>query len=242
MKKVSFLILLIFSANLTASETWKYKIKYLGISVADVVFEHEEKMQSISVRANSAGFATIFQKMDNSYQVDYSADFLPQIYRKKTDQKDFFENLTMNYHHKKLFATANDSIHNEIRTYEIFESTRDFFSALYYLCENGKDKGEFFLDAREVMWKATYKKVTNEKIKIDKHKKMTDVYEIGFEKLSDKKMRRSDLLTNNLVNEKNKLYFWITADEKRIPVLAKYKMSPFSVSWEIVNLKEIYAE
>ena len=44
---------------------------------------------------------------------------------------------------------------------------------------------------------------------------------------------RSDMLTNNLVNEERSLLFWFSDDEQRLPLKAKFIMKPFAVVWKL---------
>jgi len=61
----------------------------------------------------------------------------------------------------------------------------------------------------------------------------TNLVEISFKPIDNTTGLRSDMLTNNLVNETNVLNFWFTDDEYQIPVRATYNMRPFNVNWTI---------
>ena len=58
-----------------------------------------------------------------------------------------------------------------------------------------------------------------------------------FNYLNDEK-ERSDMLTNNLVNEERSLVFWFSDDEQRLPLKAKFKMKPFAVVWKLNSYTE----
>jgi len=58
---------------------------------------------------------------------------------------------------------------------------------------------------------------------------------LTFQKISKGEEENSDMLTNNLVNEKRALYFWLSNDERKIPLKAKFMMKPFSVTWKLEN-------
>ena len=237
MKKFNILCILFVQITLiSAIETLDYRISYLGVCVADVEIVHSSQNKTIDVLATSSGFSSIFQSMKNYYSVNYKSDFIPKTYRKITDQADFFENLTMTYSDNNQ-ACVIDSLKNESRNYDISPNNRDFFSALFFLRFTEDRSGEIYLDAREVNWKASFSLEKTEDIEVDNIEYHTNMYKITFEKLSDKKAIRSDIFTNNLVNEDNILYFWITNDSKRIPIIAKYKMKPFSVMWTLKNGK-----
>jgi len=57
------------------------------------------------------------------------------------------------------------------------------------------------------------------------------VVEVCFSRISQTQKERSDMLTNNLVNEDNVLTLWISTSDQRIPLKARYSMKPFAVFW-----------
>ena len=83
-----------------------------------------------------------------------------------------------------------------------------------------------------------YKLIKKESIKTVLGKKDALVIELDFEKISTSNKENTDMLTNNLVDEDKNLIFWISDDDKRIPLKAKFTMKPFAVSWELLKYEE----
>ena len=233
LRTIVVLILFVVVAELYSLETLNYKIVYLGVDIVNVEIRHSSEKKFIDITASTDGLLSSLHELNNSFYVDYQNNFLPLKYKKHTNQKNFFENLTFDYFHQELFTTVIDSIKSEKRNYAIFPETRDFFSALYYLRYTDEKSGEIFLDARETNWKTNFTFEETEIIELHGQKYFTNRIKLNFQKLSDKEPPKSDMLTNNLVNEDNTLYFWITTDAERLPIKAKYKMKPFSVFWEL---------
>ena len=114
------------------------------------------------------------------------------------------------------------------------KNSRDFFSSLLFLRKiNGLKFEKIYLDANKIIWSADLTLMKKEKISTQIGTFECNKYQIKFKKISNEKKERSDILTNNLVNEKGILYFWITDDKYKIPVLAKYMCKPFPVYWKI---------
>ena len=113
--------------------------------------------------------------------------------------------------------------------------SRDFFSALLYLSNHVQDKGDLWLDANRLIWKASYVSVGREILKTPLGKTPAIKLKMTFRKISPEPKENTDMLTNQLVNEDNTLYLWISDDGRNLPLKAKYERKPFPVYWEIVS-------
>ncbi|MDY6915887.1 MAG: DUF3108 domain-containing protein [Candidatus Cloacimonadota bacterium] len=213
-------------------------IRYLGIPVVKVLMHTTE--DSVWVHAKSTKLASIAANMDNIYTINYQNDFIPKKYRKKIDQKDYSENRITYYDRENMIARRISKIDSaKNTTYNITADTRDFFSALSFLRFTKKSSGTITLDANRLLWQANYKSIKKENLKTSLGKIDCNKYEIEFVKDTKKNRERSDMLTNNLVDEDKKLYLWITDDSRGIPVKAQFKMSPFSVYWFITQYENL---
>ena len=208
-------------------------LQFIGVKMVKAVFE--KKANIISISAVSTPWANISVKMNNDYIIEFTADYLPEKYTKKIRQKGYAEDRFTIYDRKNLIATRTSILDSaKSCVYPIQSETRDFFSALYFLRKNArKGDGKLFLDANRVLWKASYKILGKKEIKTILGKLKTIKVRVDFEKISPQEKERSDLLTNNLVNEKKPLFLWFSDDERGIPVKAKYPVSPFYIIWKL---------
>jgi hypothetical protein len=225
-----------------ALERLNFTIDYIGIETVKVNMKHMKMGNEgiIEVHAKSKKFASYLADIDNYYRLDYSDDFVPDLYMKKVEQKGYREDRVVSYNHINNTAFRTSSIYPEKeKRYSTNSNSRDFFSSLFYLRYMDEQEAELNLDVASIPWICHIKRVEDEKIKTFSGKRRCRKFKINFEKIDKQKRERTDMLTNNLVREENTLYFWITDDDQRIPVKAEYQMAPFSVYW---NLKEYEKE
>lgn len=238
MKKIVTFLCLLSTFYAFSLEKIKLSIRYLGIPVVNVSMQTSS--DSLIVHAESTALASLAADMNNSYMINYENNFLPKTYKKIIEQKDYQENRVTSYNRKEQTAkrvSFIDSTQNV--NYPILQHTRDFFSALSYLRHAQKESGTIILDANKLLWSSKFKLLKTETLKTKIGKIKCDKYLVEFSKLSNKKRERSDMLTNNLVDEEKKLYLWLTKDNKRIPVKAKFQMSPFSVYWHLTEYENL---
>lgn len=233
--KLLFILFFIIFFNLKA-EKIHLSIRYLGLKVVNILMEDSEN--KISIYGQSTALANIAAKLDNSYFVEYEPDYLPINYSKKIVQKNYFEDRITYYNRENSTAKMTSFLDSSKDCeYKIKPSTRDFFSSLFFL-RNQEQSGEMWVDANQITWKVKYEFIGKETINCAIGKIDARIVKITCEKYSDENPKRSDMLTNNLVNEKNVLYFWFTDDEKSIPVKARYSMKPFPVIWKIESYEK----
>ena len=235
MKKLhrNITIFLLFSISLIFSQEFNLSIRYLGIPVVRV--QVTDDGSELKVTAKATTFASIAARMDNTYISKYTGDYLPITFRKIIKQNNYAEDRIINYDRSVLIARRTSNLNPELsKEYPIDCSSRDFFSALFFL--RGKldeTGGELYLDANSLIWKATYKIVKKEIIRTTFGKIETIKVKLDFSNINGLEKERSDMLTNNLVTEEKSLYFWFTNDEQHIPVKAKFEMKPFPVTWTL---------
>lgn len=238
MKKITILFLLLGTTILFCIEKMQLSIRYLGIPVVDVSMETSS--DRLVVQAESTALASLAADMNNSYIINYEDNFLPKSYKKIIKQKDYRENRITSYNRKDQTANRVSFIDSTLSVhYPILPDTRDFFSALSYLRYVQQESGTITLDANKLLWSAKFRLLKNETLKTNIGKIKCDKYLVEFTKLTDAKRERSDMLTNNLVDEEKQLYLWLTKDNKRIPVKVKFQMSPFSVYWHLTEYENL---
>jgi len=231
------IILVIIQSNLFA-EKLELTVRFIGIKVAKVSMIDQEN--TLEIKAVSTSIASLATKMNNLYISQYENDYLTISYKKKIQQRDYHEDRITDFDHKNRTATRKSNLNPKLnKYYNIEPGTRDFFSALYFLRFNFKsNSGYLYIDANTLNWKCNYRLVKTEKIKTYLGKKDCLKIAITFSKFSNREPERSDLLTNNLVNEDIELLFWFTNDDLRLPVKAKFMMKPFPVVWVLENFKD----
>ena len=236
--KSSLSALIILLSFNVAAEVIDLSIRYLGIRVVDVTMS-DDKECVLNITAKATPFASIASNMDNFYSSVYRGNYLPDQYRKRIDQKDYFEDRIVDYDRENLIARRVSFIDSSrTSTYQIMKESRDFFSALFSLRSEEAESGILWLDAGTSIWKGYFTLLEIEKISTVMGKRRARKYQITFDKISSHKQERSDMLTNNLVDEEKSLYLWITDDEQAIPVKAKFRMKPFSVTWKLEHYEE----
>ncbi len=238
MKKYKILIVLLFMIFHLYGEKLKFSIQYLGISVANVQFLYNN--HSLQVEATSSGITKFLaDKLDNHYQIEFEDNCLPSVYKKIINQDKYKENSVTKYHRSDKNAVYFDSLTQYSNQFLIENETRDFFSALSYLRKTDlNNKGNISIDSNQILWKAQYHKIGIEENSSIFGKIKTAKVQIKFIRIDHKKKKKSDLLTNNLVNEKNVLFFWFTDDDKQIPIKAEYVTFPFSVTWVLTDYEK----
>jgi len=230
--KLIIFILFIIPVFLLA-ETIDLSIKYLGFSVVNVTMINEDS--TLTVNARSTFIASIASDMDNSYRSVYAGNFLPVTYEKNIDQGDYFEDRIIEYNRQTLTAKRVSNISPDRNCeYPINTESRDFFSALFYLRHAiDEQTGELWVDANKLIWRVEYSVVGKDRISTKFGKKSAIKVKLNFQNYLNEEKERSDMLTNNLVNEERSLLFWFSDDEQRLPLKAKFMMKPFAVVWKL---------
>ncbi len=232
---IGLLLLLCFAIN---AEVMDFSIGYLGIGVVDV--RMTDRDHCLTVTAKSTSVAGIFAEMDNTYISEYGEDYLPLRYSKDVRQDGYCEDRTTRYERDSLTAYRVSRIDSARSiSYPIKAQSRDFFSALFYLRWANLDSLRSVpLDANSLVWTARIAREETEEIGTILGKVTATCVRIDFTRSSDREKERSDMLTNNLVNEEVPMYIWLTCDERRIPIKAKFDSSPFSVTWKLTGYTE----
>jgi len=229
-KKNLLIIFILVLSSFCFAEHLQMSIRYLGLKVVNV--DMIDNDYTLTITAKATGLGSIASNMDNQYQSSYQGEYLPDKYSKVIYQKKYSENRIINYNRNNLKAERRSRISQDLDLqYPIMADSRDFFSALYYIRRHLDEPSTIYLDANSLIWKADYRVVKKERINTILGKQEAFVVEVAFQKISQTARERSDMLTNNLVNEDNVLTLWISDSKERLPLKAKYSMKPFAVYW-----------
>jgi len=217
-------------------EQMNFDIKYLNISVAKLHFSlHENELMVKAKSTNITSFLT--DNIDNLYVVSYRDEYIPVVYKKMIKQEKYKENSTTIYHDNS--ADYLNTIKNENFKYAVSQDSREIFTALFYLRNlDLQNQNTINLDVNRNHWQVRSGFVKKCQINTILGKKKSILVKLDFKKIKGAVKIKSDILTNNLVNEKNSLYFWFSDDQYRIPLKAEYQTSPFSVTWLLTNYQK----
>jgi len=232
-KSKAILLTFFFIPVILFAEHFKVSISYLGFTAVNVTITDKDSI--LTVNAKASLIASIASNMDNNYISNYVDNYLPVKYKKIIDQGDYFEDRIVEYDRENLLAKRTSKISSKINcVYPIKAGSRDFFSALFYLRKAlTKPRGSFFVDANKLIWKVNYEVLEHENIRTKFGRKKAIKVRLNFNNYSGKEKERSDMLTNNLVDENRELIFWFSDDELRLPLKAKFMMKPFAVVWKL---------
>jgi hypothetical protein len=233
------LIFVVASWGQLFGETYNYRISCLGIRVVDINIMNNFAKDTgvLRVQADTYYITPIFPFLHNVYTTKYEDGFLPVTYEKHIDQRKYFEDRLYTYDQKNNTATLVDRLKKQKIYYPIMAESRDFFSALLYIASHLKDKDEVWLDANRLIWKATYVQEGREILKTPLGKIPAIKLKMRFKKISPEPQENTDMMTNQLVNEENTLYLWISDDSRHLPLKARYERKPFPVYWELITYK-----
>ncbi|MCB5251289.1 MAG: DUF3108 domain-containing protein [Candidatus Cloacimonadales bacterium] len=235
MKNKDFILIFLFNLLILAlsSEEMIFNINYIGIPVSKL--EIHDKNNVLKINAKSTTITNFLsEEINNTYEINYSEDYLPLIYKKQINQVKFRENSITTY--KQNSATYYDSISKIEDFYQTEQDSREIFTALFYIRYlNLKEKQTINIDVNRNLWKVETKFVNYSTLNSPIGKKQCFLIKLSFKKVLYRNDYKSDILSNNLVSDINNLYFWITNDAQRLPLKAKYDMSPFSVIWLLTN-------
>ena len=220
-------------------EKFKVNITYLSLpmSSAEISLTKIDSIQNISVNASSRSIVTAFYKIDNQYLSVCENDFHPKKYEKNILQGDFKEKKLILFNSKDSSVIIKDLLKGTEKTISPvadFNEIYDIFSALFHIRFAGqKTDCSLFCFANCNIWKVKFSYLGRDILDFSEKEYKTLKYLVEFKQISKNNSSRTDILTNNLVNEKHHLILWFSDDELRLPIKAKYVMFPFSVYWHL---------
>lgn len=233
-----FLILnVVFAAHL---QIYNYSVTYVGIPVTSVSVSREygKSPQTISAHATSSGIASAFFKVNNTYTSYCDSLFRPYSFKKNISQQNLSDQKTVKFQKMDDRITIYNNC-TRSGSYEIStqEQTYDLISFAFAAAQKGNEEKTFSVISDFDIWEFKLICLGEEYIATAGEKLICDKYRIKMKKLQDNQLYcPTDVLTNNLFGEKNKLFVWYSADKRRIPVKMKFKKFLFNV---VLRLEEI---
>ena len=136
------------------------------------------------------------EEINNTYEINYSEDYLPLIYKKQINQVKFRENSITTY--KQNSATYYDSISKIEDFYQTEQDSREIFTALFYIRYlNLKEKQTINIDVNRNLWKVETKFVNYSTLNSPIGKKQCFLIKLSFKKVLYRNDYKSDILSNN---------------------------------------------
>ncbi|MGB4309825.1 MAG: hypothetical protein WBI94_06060 [Candidatus Cloacimonadaceae bacterium] len=224
------LLLALLGGSLQAA-TMDYKVKALGLEVVSLRISKEPKSLSIFVKSLIQN--KIFPYVDNSYRINYDANYFPST----TERKVINKKTNCNYYTRYNYAAGSAQMttsDKQNQRYSINRHTRELFSLIMMFCDGKGKAGTYELDANGSMWKARAKYLGASKISTKAGDFQTQGWSFSFSSETHTKPPYVDTLTHNIFSPKNKTEFWV--DNKGTLVKAKVTRGLLSASWELVSV------
>jgi len=242
LKKILILSVIVFSiTNLirAADEKYYYSVSYLGIPVTSVKVEinKDEALQNITAHATSKGIASAFFKVDNEYTTFCDSTYRPYLFKKSVTQQNLKDYKTINFRSgKNLINVKNSFTKSGEFEFQTKETIYDLISFSFAAAHKDSSKKSFSVISDFDVWNFELISMGDEYISTTGKKYICDKYRVKMTKIIDNAVAApTDVLTNNLFGENNKLYIWYSADKTKIPVKMKFKKFLFNVVLMLQN-------
>lgn len=213
------------------------RITYLGVAVAEgkILYTQNNSLCRINAYATSKGIISALYNIDNRYISICDSNLIPYQYEKYIEQDNFQEKKEIVFDRRGGIAQINNKLHNTLIRVPIALDTRDLFSTLFAASKKiPMENFSFNCFADYNIWKVTFSYHTRENIRLGNKTLPCLKYSAEYRKIIDNNIdSRTDILTNNIFNEKSKIFFWFSEENPYIPVMVQYKMFPFSVYWKM---------
>jgi len=216
-----------------------YGVTYLGIPVTKVkvTLEKNNSLKNINAHASSSGVAAAFFKVNNNYTTYCDSLYRPYLFKKSIVQQNLMDYKTTKFQPDEDKITVyNEFTESGLSNIPMEKPTYDLIS-FAFAAANCENDSSFLVISDFDIWRFNLVYLDEEYISAAEQNFICDKYQIKMKKIIDNPTEApTDVLTNNLFGENNKLYVWYSADERRIPVMMKFKQILFSV---VLKLKSI---
>jgi len=255
MRTISFLLLLLISINLNAQNNavqagerlnfnLSYKMSGIMNDIARVTMETSEIKTKKSTLLKLKCNAATFSKWDNYFKIrDLYESYVnpntltPYLYKREINEGGHYKFVKYNYNYKtktvkslirKKSKNFESGFWDRKNTVKLSSGTKDIVATIYKLRSldihkasvGASDRFKVLFDNTEV--KFTFKLLGKETINTAIGKKECYKLAIG-------------LSESNILKGKNSNILWLTADENKVPVYAKFKVAIGSGELKIVS-------
>lgn len=225
-----------------AGERLTFDVKAMGIKAVDVVFEviGKDTLKDFPVyhiRCTTQTipiFSKLIYNVNNVYEVYVDQEtLLPRNFSRKIRQgkEDHYDQDIY------FWIEKNAAYYDKNYAMKIPDATFEFFSAFYYLRQRADlSIGDTLrLDALsdKSLWQIDIVAEAKETIEVSDEEYETVRYKFDFSTDEDEKSlenRPPDLFLKNIFGGDGTAHLWLSDDEKRIPVKAEFKRSPYTLS------------
>lgn len=222
------------SGETQRQETYVYSFQYLGLTVAegtitisDTLMDDGTSGKYMKTRATSLTAASVLFRIDNKYStlID-TATCLPLLYTKNIEQTNLSQGCHFQFDQKNLCILSAEG-----EKISLAAPTHNFFSALYYMMNHTFQPKEILrlpVYAAGNIWEVRAEALKTEMIATSIGTYRTVQVEIEFHRPSNfqEQTRKTDVLTNRLLQEDVKTYLWFSATENGVVVKAEYELFP----------------
>lgn len=218
---------------LPAGEKIDYSLSYLGMPIGLAQFTISDS--TIVAKAKSSALSSITARFEYQYTINYVGTFLPLTSHKTAKQENLDEDKTFIWNHTQKTASMLEK-NGTKKEYIIPFNTRDFFTGMFFFART--DSSSSYFDINGIVYRGELIFLKKETIKTALGKKSAQKCKIRFEKISLAQRTKSDMLTNNIVKEKNTLYIWFSGETPKIPLKIEFEQPLFNIHWSIKNYEE----
>jgi len=221
----------VFASDSVIKARFVYDIYWSGIKAGEAALSYENTTEGITItsRAQSAPFISVFYKVDDISQSILAPDGHPSKYTvkihegsRKRNKVTYFSAKPESSAQKVIFT---DKLNNERVEFNLERPAFDPLSAAYEISRRTLKVGQpEYIDIFD------NKKIFN-----------TEVQVLGKERIStpagefDTILIKPLLKSEGIFIQKGEIYIWLTDDEKRIPVMLKSKVKIGSFTAEITG-------
>lgn len=221
----------VYASDSSIKAKFVYNIYWSGIKAGEATLSYENTPEGITItsRAQSASFISIFYEVDDIAQSTLAPDGHPNKYTvkihegsRRKDKVTYFNVKTESNAQKVIYT---DKLNNERSEFNLEKQAYDPLSAAYEIGRRQLNTGR------------------PEYIDIFDNKKLfnTEVQVLGKERIStpagafDTILIKPLLKSEGIFIQKGEIYIWLTDDEKRIPVMIKSKVKIGSITVELTE-------
>lgn len=240
MKKLVILSLLVLIVSVLNADIYHYSVTYMGIPVTNVEIIHRNNdyINTIKARATSKGLVSAFFRLHNRYISYCDSNYIPFRFHKAINQQNLVFDKLIEFNREQDSITVIDNITDqELAKFYHTMPVYDLISFAFASADSKAASKSFFVISDFDIWEFTLSYLQEEYIHTAGKNFICDKYQVKMKRVYDNSIEQAtDVLTNNLFDEKTKLFVWYSADNEQIPVKMKFRKLIFSVVLELQKI------
>ncbi|MEA2103431.1 MAG: DUF3108 domain-containing protein [Candidatus Cloacimonadota bacterium] len=215
-------------------------VTYIGVPVAsaNIRLESQQNFLKIIAKTKTIGVMNTIFHINNSYISTCDTDFVSFRYEKNIEQSNLSERKLIQLNSGKEYIKFSDllsrnSVLTEIDT-TVQNEYYDLFSLIFKIRQLGKGDYHFIVAANYDLWQVDIKYIKTDMLKLSREKLNCKKFRLKFKKIYDNPLESpTDVLTNNLFNERSEFFVWISADNRNLPVKFYFDKFPFGATFSL---------